>query len=203
MYKQQGITHTLLLFVLLLALVGMSVWLYIRQINGVSKVVPNTTKQRNSSFENSLTQGVVPTTSTSASINSWAITSEPNIEFLITSPSGQKTGYLEESNSYIEGIPNAYYGIEGGIADATGQNPPSPYFLSFGLNNPENGIYLFQILSRHGKQPGSYHLRVIFMRGSGAELSEEDTLIDGMLTTNQVDNFTITIPSGTIQKIGN
>ncbi|MDP3998121.1 MAG: hypothetical protein Q8P89_00700 [bacterium] len=128
---------------------------------------------------------------------SWAISSGTNVEFLVTSPSGQQEGYLAVSNSYVRDLPDAYYGVEGGIVDMTGQGPPILDALQFGQNNPENGIYTLQIF---GKQPGAYHLEVAFAWGPGDGKVDS---IDGTLTTNQVDKYTVTIPSGAIQKVGN
>jgi hypothetical protein len=126
---------------------------------------------------------------------SWTISSGTNVEFLVTSPSGKQTGYLQASNSYVSGIPDASYGIEEGIADDTGQNPSLPNILVFMTNSAENGTYTMQIIP---KQLGKYHLEVAFVWGPG---SSKVVPIEGTLVTNQTDKYTITFPSGTVQKV--
>lgn len=128
---------------------------------------------------------------------SFAISSSTNVEFLVTSPSGQQAGYLQASNSYVSNIPDASYGVEPGLSDDTGVEPPMPDEVVFGVSEAENGIYTLEVI---GKEPGKYDLdvRIALGPGNGKVLS-----IKGELTKNQIDKYAITIPSGTIQKIGN
>src|SRR5439155_559564 len=133
---------------------------------------------------------ITPSTSPNIKLNpsksspcdcSWAILSSTNVEFLVTNPSGQQEGYLQASNSYINNIPDASYGIEGGIGDTSREENTPPSRLYFGMNNPENGIYKLQII---GKKSGKYHLDVSFAWGP---MNGKTTSIDGTLTTNQID----------------
>lgn len=142
-----------------------------------------------------------PTTSVnpiaSACNCSWAITSSTSVEFLVISPSGQKTGFMQSTQSYVSEIPDASYGPESGIANDTGQGSPSAGFLYFGMNNAENGKYELEVI---GKEGGKYHLDISFAWGSenGKQLP-----FDGTLDSGQVDKYTITFPEGIVQKVNN
>lgn len=135
-----------------------------------------------------------PTAKRSLCNCSLGISSGTNVEFLVTSSSGLQTGYLVASKSYLQNIPTSSYGVQHDISDDTGRNPPMPDITYFGLSEGENGIYTLQII---GRQPGKYHLDVGVVFGPG----NSTTSADGTLTTNQVDNYTLTIPSGVIQKV--
>ncbi len=126
---------------------------------------------------------------------SWAISSSTNIEFLVTSPSGEQTGYLQGTKTYVQNIPDSSYGIESGIADDTGQNLPLPDSLYFGLNNSENGIYLLEVTV---KQSGKYHLDIGIAWGP---MNSKSIPVDGALMANQVDKYELIFPEGAIQKI--
>src|SRR3972149_7706563 len=148
--NSKGIAHLFVIIILALAVVGGIG--YYENKNGQIRLPP----QQAQPFPPP-TKTASPTISEPSKFCncSWAILSTTNVEFLVTSPSGQQTGYLQAGNSYVNNIPDASYGIEGGIADDTGQNPPSPSFNYFGQNNPQNGIYGLQVIS---KQSGKYHL---------------------------------------------
>jgi hypothetical protein len=122
----------------------------------------------------------------------WAISGPTSVEFLVTSPSGQKTGYTQTTDTIIYEITYASYGIESGIADATGQGSPSPDFLYFGANNVENGTYELQVI---GKQSGNYHLDItIAWDMENIKVNP----VDGALEPAQVDKYTISFPDGTV-----
>lgn len=125
---------------------------------------------------------------------SWAISSGTNVEILVTSPSGQQTGYLQASNSYVNNIPDASYGPEFGIQDPSGQITPMPNINYFGMNNPENGVYKLQVI---GISAENYQLDISF---AWEPLNSKITAIDGTLSVNQIDKYTITFPDGNIQK---
>jgi hypothetical protein len=202
MDKQQGVIQIILpLIVLLMAISILGIFLYQKQSTGLSNNSWAEATHPYSSFTPSLPPSEILTASPKPSESSvcncsWAISTNTNVDFLVTNPSGQQEGYLKSSNSYARNIPDAYYGIELGIGDEdSGGGPLQPDILQFGQKNPENGIYTLQVI---GKTPGKYHIDMAFAWGSG---NTKTTSIDGMLTTNQTDIYTVTIPNGTIQKI--
>jgi hypothetical protein len=126
---------------------------------------------------------------------SWAIVGSDNVELLVTDPSGRQEGFLQLSSNYVYDIPDASYGFQQGLKDDTGKNPPLPSSIYFGQNNAEDGIYTLQIIST---QPGKYHTDI----GIGCSSTNSKAVpIDGELTKNQSDNYTITFPSGSVKKI--
>ena len=182
--NQKGLGR--LLLVIAIVIIGIASFLYYSR----QKVIIKTNTLSSSSKDD------VPQKSESKYCNcSWAITTGTNVEFLVFSPSGQQTGYLQASNSYVNNIPDSSYGIEQGIGDDTGQGPPLPDMNYFGMNNPENGVYEVQIISR---QPGDYHLDVSIAWGP---MNGKTISIDGTLVTNQVDKYAVTFPDGEIQKV--
>ena len=126
---------------------------------------------------------------------SWAITGSTNVEFLITDPYGKQTGYLKDLKTYAREIPDSSYGIESGMADDLGQNPPQPDIQYFGMNNADNGVYKLEVI---GRENGSYHIEIAIVWGP---MNTKSILFDGDLDVNQVDSYQIMFPSGTIQKL--
>ncbi len=209
MYKQQGITSIVLLLIVLLATFSIfGIFLYEKQQNGVPSTISNRITTLNNSISPSQPPSVLPTglsnkpiepsSKSPSSIDLWTIDSGTNVEFLVTSPSGQQEGYLQASNNYINTIPDAGYGVEKGIGDPDGEGAPLPDHRSFSVWNPKNGIYVLEIIS---KQPGKYNLSMTFSWGTGSDVKSKEVSIVGTLTKNQVDKYTITIPDGTIQKV--
>jgi hypothetical protein len=201
MYRRRGIVMVVLLLVVFLAAIGIfGLYLFQKQQNKV----PGTVLNKITALHNTVTPFYSPSsipnsspipTETSTCDCSWAISSGTNVEFLITSPSGQQEGYLQSSNSYIKDLPDAYYGVEPGIADETGQNPPQPDMLQFGQSNPQNGIYDIQVI---GKHPGNYHLDILFAWGPS---NTEKLSFEGILNLNQIDKYKVTFPDGTVEKV--
>jgi hypothetical protein len=151
-----------------------------------------TLKQMSSSFQVEVVEDKAPQPG-----KAWAISGPTNVEFLIVSPSVKQTGYVSAKESYISDIPDASYGIEGGIADATGQGSPTSTLTYFGMNDPANGVYDLQIIA---KQSGSYHLEISFAWGPE---STKRTSFDGTLNSGQVDKYKVTIPDGIVRKVHN
>ena len=131
------------------------------------------------SFQNQKTTRLVSSTCNC----SWAITSSTNVELLVTSPSGKKTGYLQTSNKYVNELPDASYGIE------------NPDVLYFGQNNPENGTYTLQVI---GKQSGMYDLQISIAYGP---MKGKSIPINGTMVSDQADEYTIRLPDGLVKKI--
>ncbi len=187
--NSKGFAHLFLLIVLALVVVG-GIGYYTYK-NGQIRLTPQQDQPPPTP-----TKTVSPTISESSFCNcSWAISSTTNVEFLVTNPSGKQTGYLQATKGYIQDIPDSSYGIEGGISDDTGQSTPSPSYLYFGQNIPENGNYVLQVIP---KQVGNYHLEISFAWGPG---NTKVSSFDGTLISNQIDKYTITIPDGSNQKL--
>ena len=197
MKHRRVIKIILLLIVLLGTLTIVAAFIYIRQPYGIIFVAPAQRLQSSGSIIPSVTPGILLPTSYASSVCtcSWAKSTDTNVELLVTSPSGQQEGYLLTSNSYINNIPEASYGIEQGIADPSKKELPLPDRLYFGVSDAENGIYELQVI---GKQPGKYHLDVGFSWGP---MNTKSVSVEGTLTTNQVDKYTVTLPDGVIQKV--
>ncbi len=79
---------------------------------------------------------------------SFVISSISNVEFLVTSPSGQQTGYVQGNKYPLLNIPSSSYGVQPGISDDTGESPPLPDSVQFGTSEGENGIYNVQIFPK-------------------------------------------------------
>ena len=126
---------------------------------------------------------------------SWGIAADTSVEFLVISPSGKQTGYLQTTNSYLQELPDSYYGIESGIGDDTGQGPPLHDVLMFGQNNPEEGLYKIQVV---GKPGGKYKLDIGVAFGPERSFSVSG---EGNLITNRVDEYTFSIPEGILKKM--
>lgn len=129
---------------------------------------------------------------------SFVVTSGTNIEFLVTSPTGKQTGYIKSNKYPLLDIPSSSYGIQHGISDDTGKNPPMPDINYFGISEAENGTYKLDVIP---KQAGKYYLHMGLAFGpplKGIEASAE-----GMLTENQFDKYMINIPDGTLKKVSN
>ncbi|HLO14169.1 MAG TPA: hypothetical protein VK206_05030, partial [Anaerolineales bacterium] len=69
------------------------------------------------------------------------------------------------------------------------------FFLRSGL-----GIYILQIID---KQPRKYNLSLISSWGTGLDVKSKEVSVEGTLTTNQVDKYTVALPDGNIQKLIN
>ncbi len=136
-------------------------------------------------------------TQTFSAIDSWTMSSTSNIDFLVTSPTGQQEGVLPTTKTSVNTLPNASYGVQIGIKDPTGKTPPLPDMLYFNLDSPANGTYTLQVIP---VKPGNYHIDVAFSAGIGATFKSKEVSIDGSLKTNQNDKYAVTLPSGTIQK---
>ena len=138
-----------------------------------------------------------PTTS-EATVDNWTMTSPSNIEFLVTNSTGQQEGYLYSSKSYVSTLPNASYGLQEGITDMTGKNPPLPDKIYFSFSNPPNNVYSLEVI---GIQQGKYHIDISFL--SKSDTAAQDAFLEGELATNQINTYTITLPQGTIEKVSN
>lgn len=139
----------------------------------------------------------------STSIKLWEMTSDSNIELLVTNSTKQQSGYLLANGRSILDIPNTQYELGGGITDPSGQNPPMPAKNLFYFENPPNGIYQLQII---GKQSGKYRVTFYFVSGNkpNANLKNDvNDVIEVTTSVNQIDSYSITLPEGKIQKISN
>lgn len=75
------------------------------------------------------------------------------------------------------------------------QTTPMPAENYFGVSEAETGIYKLQVI---GKQSGKYVLDVRIARISS---TGKVATISGTIAANQIDQYNVDIPVGTIQKV--
>lgn len=125
---------------------------------------------------------------------SLAITTTSNIEFIVTNPFGQQSGFQQNKADYINEIPNASYGLEEGIMDASGQGIPLQDLRYFSVNDPLNGVYILKIIPQ---QSGTYNLTIALVWGPENSISYT---YKSVLGENQADFFQLSLPEGLIEK---
>lgn len=118
-----------------------------------------------------------------------------NVELLVTDSQGRQEGYLLQSNSYTNTLPNGTYGLEKGETDLSGKSPPLPDSIQFAVNNPPNGKYTIQVI---GRNSGTYHVDIVLVNSNYQNSTRS---LDGISSVNKVDTYTLTLPDGTLQKV--
>jgi len=117
---------------------------------------------------------------------SWSIVAHSPVTFLVTDPNGNQTGFDPSSNTTVEAIPNSSYGIQQGLIDDTGINPPQPDILYYGQENPAEGTYEIKVT---GTGSGEYTLD--FAESTGPGNSSLQT-VEGTASIGKTDTYIIT-----------
>jgi len=122
----------------------------------------------------------------------WALRSQSPVQFLITGPTGARTGFDPSTGTYLSGIPGSTYGIE----PANGHVPPlepgslgpgaadNAYFQVIG---PPAGQYTVQVV---GTASGAYAFDFAVGSGSGGPALRT---LGGTTQPGQVDVYTVTV----------
>lgn len=185
-------SKSLLLIILPLALAGLFITAsYIGRSNVKSGFL-QTTSVVPPSQDTKTTSTITP--SGSVCDCSFAISGPANVEFLVIDPMGRQTGYVKDNGSYVSDIPDASYGLQGGIGDDTSPEPPTSAIVYFGMNNPLGGIYELQVI---GTGAGDYHIEIGFAWGP---MDTKKIEFDGTLLAGGVDKYKISIPDGSVVK---
>jgi hypothetical protein len=132
----------------------------------------------------------------------WSIVAHSPVALLVTDPSGARTGTDPSTGAYVQEIEDSWYGVEQGLVDDTGVDPPLPDLLTFGQNGLSSGTYIVQVI---GVGSGPYSLD--FAVGSG--LTPIQT-VTGTATLGKIDTFelqansdgTIVVSSTTVADAG-
>ncbi|MGH7203122.1 MAG: hypothetical protein ACREHC_01620, partial [Candidatus Levyibacteriota bacterium] len=117
---------------------------------------------------------------------SWVIVAHSPVKFLVTDPDGNQTGYDPDSSTDIQNIPNSSYGIQQGLIDDTGANPPQPDILYYGQENPIPGEYKVEVI---GTGVGEYKLDLGQATGPGGTSLQT---ISGTAAIGKTDTYTVT-----------
>jgi hypothetical protein len=117
----------------------------------------------------------------------WAIIAHSPVQMLITDPLGVQTGYIASTGTILQNIPESSYGLETGIFDDTGENPPLPSFLYFGQNQLESGVYKVQVI---GTGSGPYSLD--FITASGPDDISSRTFAS-QTVAGQIDTYFVNV----------
>jgi hypothetical protein len=191
--KRYSVTAIIVLIVVLVT--SGAVWIK-SQTNLVPLRLPNTTPLSQSNL-------VEKTSTVSALSNketcdcAWAISGTSNLEFVVIDPDGRREGYIKDTNSYANELPDASYGPDTGASDDSGGGTKATALVMFNMNSPKNGTYILQII---GKEPGNYHVEISFTWGPN---DSKLTKFDGLISEGQVNKYRINIPEGKAEEINN
>lgn len=118
---------------------------------------------------------------------SWIVAAHSPVELLITDPDLVQTGFNPSDSTYPKYISNSTYGVQQGIIDDTGIEPPLPDIKYYGQNNPIPGTYKVQVI---GTGMGLYSLDFGFAKGPG------DTSLQtfpGIAAPGKIDTYLVTM----------
>lgn len=121
---------------------------------------------------------------------SWVLVAHSPVQLLITDPTGAQSGFNPATGSYLLNIPGSSYGVQKGLSDDSGVQPPLPDSLYFGQNALENGTYKIQVI---GTGSGPYTLDFGVASGPGNTSLQTVT---GTAVPGQTDTYIVSTSGG-------
>lgn len=201
MFNQKGFAQIAgLLAILVIFIITIGSFLYLNQVSKTSSSIIGTksTPEINVLLASPSSRIALssPLVSLSA-IEVWEMVGPSNVELLITDSLGRQSGYVLSKQSYVEDIPQSSYIYGGSITDPL-THKTMPSHPDFSINNPLNGDYQVQVI---GKNLGKYSIAVYLTSGTGVNSKAITSSIDGNTDVNQIDKYSVSLPSGKIQKL--